>query len=602
MKKIVIICSLLVFIPKFAFAQWTIKQSELPGSKLEQIHNAQPYAVHVVPDEEWNNSNFATDKEPEWFKNAKFGMFIHFGLSTFKNKELSWGVAQRVMPDIKSNDMYPREVWTSWADSLRLENFNQKELVDIIKKSGIKYVVVVAKHHDGFHLWDTKYSNFKSTNSPYGKDFIKEVVNACNTAGVKVGIYYSQRDWYHPDYEPVDENTADVIGSAPYFKAKEGMKVKAGKNHQKYIDYQFDVVKELCTNYGKIDIFWFDAVYWNGMFTPDMWDAERLTRMIRQLQPGILINNRTSIPGDFDTPEQRIGFFQNNRPWESCMTLCEGWSYSPSKVKTPLEVFQQLQSTAIGDGNLLLSWGMMWDGNWDETQKQSFIGAGSYLKKYGEAVYNTHGGPWLPENWGGTTFKGNKVYVHIIHKPENNIIVLPDLGKGFDIVKDKILSGQPISIEKQGKDCIIDLKQIKEIDSPIIIELTTSRNLTIADTQQQRSSGLFSDKKIYGDILLSKKTQSEKNIVLDFNDLKKVKGVEIINENEAKELTVTISLSKDGKSWQTYKTVKLDSKTSQIPVSRSQAGTLIEGIDAKQIKLDFSHPSGHSVTCSIYGE
>ena len=124
-------------------------------------------------------------------------------------------------------------------------------------------------------MWDTQYSDFKSTNSPYKKDFIREVVDACHLADIKVGIYYSQRDWYHPDYQPVDPETAERITVPPYFQAKKGKTVKPGKNHQKYIDYQFDVVRELCTNYGKIDIFWFDANYWGGMFTSDMWCSHR---------------------------------------------------------------------------------------------------------------------------------------------------------------------------------------------------------------------------------------------------------------------------------------------------------------------------------------
>ncbi len=460
-------------------AQWTVKKSELQKSGLEQIYKASPYLVQVVPDKDWDASNFASVSDLQWHRDARFGMFIHFGLSTFKNKELSWGVAQSVMPDMEPG-AYPREVWTSWADSLQLEKFSKEELAEMIKQSGVKYLVVVAKHHDGFHLWDTQYSDFKVTNSPYGKDFVREVLDACRMAGIKTGIYYSQRDWYHPDYSPVDPATIDVIKEAPYYRAKKGMTVQPGKNHHKYIEYQFNAIRELCSNYGKIDIFWFDAVYWNGMFTAEMWDAERLTRMIRELQPGIMINNRTSLPGDLDTPEQRIGIFQNYRPWESCMTLCDTWSYSPSRVKTPSEIFRTVQATAVGDGNLLLSWGMHWNGEWDQLQKQTFEEVGDALSKYGSSIYGTRGGPWLPGKWGGTTFKGNKVYVHIIHKPETGIVSLSK-PKNFGVTKSSVLTGQSITVTENNDGYIIDLRQLPVPDEPVVIELTVSKQLTLDD-------------------------------------------------------------------------------------------------------------------------
>ncbi len=460
-----------IFTCLLANGQWSVKESELKGSALEKIHRSEPHLVHVIPNSEWNKSNFASGKDIEWFKNAKYGMFIHFGLSTLKNAELSWGmVADRKLPDAKGDGLFMKSTWSTFPDSLRLEKFNKKELVQIIRKSKVKYLVVVAKHHDGFHLWDTKFSDFKITNTPYGKDFVREVIEACNEAGIKVGIYYSQRDWYHPDYCPVDPATADWIPNAPHFKAKEGMVAKPGSIHQKYIDYQFNVVRELCTNYGKIDLFWFDAVYWNGMFPAYMWDAERLTRMIRALQPGIIINNRAGLPGDFDTPEQRIGMFQNMRPWESCMALCESWSYTPTRTKTPLEVFRGLQSTAIGDGNFLLSWGMKWDGSWDEDQKESFIKTGEYLKKYGKSIFNTRGGRWMPESWGGTTFSNNIIYVHIVRKPDTGKILLAKRSD-FKLSKSRVLTGQKIQVRELENYYEIDLSIIDTIDEPVIVEL-----------------------------------------------------------------------------------------------------------------------------------
>lgn len=598
--KSILICFLIV---QMIQAQWAIKKSDLPGSHLEQTFINSAPLVHVIPDKEWEESNFASPQDLEWYKEAKYGMFITFGLSTLKNKEISWSHVQRVMPDFRVDEakVCPSDVWTHWADSLSLTKFNKKELVDIIHKSGIKYLVIVAKHHDGFHFWDTNYSDFKITHTPYGKDLIWEIVDACKLAGIKIGIYYSQRDWYHPDYEPIDTMTIHRIKEPPFYKAKEGMTPQVGKKHQKYIDYQFNVVRELCTNYGKIDLFWFDAVYFNGMFTANMWDAEKLTRMIRELQPSILINNRASLPGDFDSPEGRIGMFQNNRPWETCMTLCQTWSYSPTPVKTPLEVFQKLQSTAIGDGNFLLSWGMKWDGDWDETQKQSFLGTGTYLKKYGESIYNTQGGPWLPNEWGGSTFRGNKIYIHIVRKPDTDIFFLPKL-KGIDIENSKVCTGQHISITKRENGYVLNLQQIKMLDSPLIVELTASRIITKSDVQDQIVlQSLFSDQNTYGNVLTSGTLHSKQTFIIDLHQIREMKGLLIKKENYKKNVSVKISLSINGNQWAEHKTLCLPTEINEIPITRIEAGSWIEGVKAQKIKLEFSEEISRPFAYSVYG-
>jgi alpha-L-fucosidase len=162
------------------------------------------HAFEVFSDAEWNRSNLATPEELQWFRDAKYGIFVHFGLSTFKNAELSWGVCQlRVAPD-KGSGPYPASEWMTWKDEFRLPDFDAKQLVKHAQDAGMKYIVVIAKHHDGFHMWETKQSDFKVTNTPFGRDFLKEVAEACHAAGMKFGIYYSQRDWIHPDYEPTN--------------------------------------------------------------------------------------------------------------------------------------------------------------------------------------------------------------------------------------------------------------------------------------------------------------------------------------------------------------------------------------------------------------
>ncbi len=557
-----------------AFAGWTIRESDVKGSNLEQMVKEGSPLVHVVDDAAWERSNFASAEDVAWFREARYGMFICYGLSTFVNRDLSWGVMDGAFPDHHSRGAYPRETWTSWPSKMRLEAFSREGLARILKASGMRYVVVVAKHHDGFHLWDTALSDFKVTNTPYGKDFIREVVEACRLAGVKVGIYYSQRDWYHPDYCPIDPETADPMPRPPRWRAKPGKTPRPGARHARYVDYQFKAVEELCTKYGKIDIFWFDSVWNGGMFTPEMWDAERLTRRVRELQPHILINNRASLPGDFDTPEQRIGMFQNRRPWESCMTLASGWSYTgpKSRPKTPVDIFRKLQSTAIGDGNLLLSWGPRWDGSWAEDQTAVLLRVGEWLKQYGESIYGTRGGPFLPGAWGGATFRGNHVWLHVVRVPKEGKLTLPRL-PGITFVRQEMLSGEGAIFRETPEGYVLDLSGLKRSDQPIILKLTANRELTLKDVQGARQEAPARVAIATGAV----------GQTLSWEGLRTVTAVRVRSKASA---TFTVETSADGETWHAQAPMKVSAQTAvEIPVTVFQAGAFIEGVKANRLRV-----------------
>lgn len=467
MKKISIAGFILFFGLFQVNAQWSVMENDT--SK-----HAPYYLVHKFSPEGWHASNFASEEDLEWFTGMRYGMFIHFGLSSFVGRDLSWGVCYtRKAPD-KGHGDYPDSVWTKWPQHFEFKEFNAREWVDIAGEAGMKYIVVIAKHHDGFHLWDTRYSDFKVTNTPFGRDFLKEIADACHDAGMKFGIYYSQRDWYHPDYAPVDTSVIDRIDDPPFYKVKNGMELQHGKSHEKYIEYQFNAVRELCTNYGKVDIFWFDACWWGGMFTADMWDAESLTRMVRELQPGIIINNRASLPGDFDTPEQKIGMYQSPRPWESCMTLCDSWSWSPTPVKSKKTIIRMLTSTASGNGNLLLSWGPKWEGAFDTLQVRRLKEVGEWLKSYGHTVYNTKGGPWHPEKWGGSTYRGNKIFLHITGDTGDRLNLPPLENK---IIGASSLTGGDVHIDQHDKYVDISLAEVEMDLISTIIELTLEKEI-----------------------------------------------------------------------------------------------------------------------------
>ena len=315
-----------LIVPGAATAQWTIQKGEQRQSKVS-------FLVEELSKKEWDSNSFAKREDVEKWQNLRYGLMISMGLTVKGNAELSWGTIganERKAPDgnaLSDGKSIPMAAWTRWDRDLKLEKFNAREWVRWAKAAGFKYIVPVIKHHEGYHFWDTKFSDYKVTNSPFGRDLFKELVDACHEEGMPIGIYYSQRDWHHPDYEPT--------GWGPD-------KSQPGPDHKKYIEYQFNVVRELLTKYGKIDIFWWDANWWGGMFRESDWDAKRMTKMVRDLQPGIVINNRNSVPGDFDTPEQRMGVFQTNRAWESTVSYEDTWSYTGKGAKTREQVISLL--------------------------------------------------------------------------------------------------------------------------------------------------------------------------------------------------------------------------------------------------------------------
>jgi alpha-L-fucosidase len=449
-------------------AQWSILDTDT-------TKHVPSYLTQKFSASEWNASNFASADEIKWFTDARFGMFIHFGLATYIGKEISGGVCYTYKAPDFGHGLIPESIWQKYPDFLTFKQFNAKEWIETAREAGMKYVVVIVKHHDGFHLWDTHYSDFKITNTPFGRDYLREIAAECHKTGMKLGIYLSQRDWYNPYYSPVDTSLIVEIKDPPYYKAKPGIStVKPGPDHHKYVDYLFNEVRELCTNYGKVDIFWLDAAWWGGMFTADMWDSEKLTRMIRNLQPGIIINNRASLPGDFDTPELILGMYQQ-RPWESCYQLCQTWSWSDTPVKSPGTIIKMLTQTACANGNLLLSWGPRWEGDFDPEQVNCLAEVGKWMRQYGYTIYKTSGGPWFPEEWGGSTRRNDTAFVHIT---DTSIKSLSLSSGGNRIIEVKCITGGSVGYEKDKSGLKFDLTKADHNKNQIIIQIIFNKPVT----------------------------------------------------------------------------------------------------------------------------
>ena len=425
-RLITVLGASLLFLSGPAAAQWAVLEDDPRPREPAHLY-------HVFSQEEWDAYDRASEESVNKFRDARYGLFIHYGLSSFKAADLSWSRKSHAFPDPGEGTIADEE-YDGFAKRFKMERFNATEWVETARRAGFKYIVVIAKHHDGFHMWDTAYSEHKITNSPFGRDYLKELAEACHNAGMPLGVYYSQRDWYHPDYQPLDTDVVERSADPPYWKVRPNAERRAGPKHPRYIEYMHNTVRELLTNYGKIDYLWWDASWWNGMYLADMWKSVEIEREARRLQPHIVINNRASLPGDFDTPEQRLGMFQDQRPWESCISLGPHWAWSPGEAKSTRDVVRLLVGTASGDGNLLISVGARPDGTLDPDHVERLTEVGDWLGRYGHTIYGTRGGPWKPGEWGGATHADGSAYLHVTDWPADSL-ELPDLGKKFNDVR-----------------------------------------------------------------------------------------------------------------------------------------------------------------------
>ena len=373
------------------------------------------------------------------WREMRFGLFIHWGPVSLKGTEIGWSRGGERRGRTGTGTI-PVEVYDNLYKQFNPVQFNADEWVRIAKDAGMKYLVFTSKHHDGFSMFDSQMTDYKITHSPFKRDVVKELADACHKAGLKLGYYYSPVDWYHPDYRT--------------------------ENHVRYIRFMHAQLREICSNYGKIDIIWFDGL--GG--TAEDWDSMNLFKMIRRLQPHVIINNRAGLPADHDTPEQRIGKFQNDRPWETCMTICRQWAWKPDdQMKSLKQCIDTLVRVVGGDGNFLFNVGPMPDGRIESRQVERLKEMGAWLKQYGQTIYGTRGGPFRPGPWGASTHKGNTIYVHLLDGSDERLI-LPAIPK--NIIDGNILTGGKVTVKQtsEGIEIVVPKTHRKELDT--IIELT----------------------------------------------------------------------------------------------------------------------------------
>lgn len=358
----------------------------------------------------------------KWFLHDRFGMFIHWGIYSIPARG-EW---------VRSTEQMPEEDYVKFFEEFNPTDFDPKKWAKAAKDAGMKYAVLTAKHHDGFCLFDSKLTDWKVTNTPYGKDIVREYLDAFRAEGLKVGLYYSLLDWHHPDYPSYGDRNHPL-------RNDEREKDKP-KNFDNYLKYMHGQIEELCRDYGKLDIMWFDFSY--DDMTGEKWKATELVRMVRSYQPDIILDNRLEVSGtgfgsiatdnpsefsgDFVSPEQIIplsGFKDEsgrNIPWEACITMNNNWGYcAKDKNFKPYDmIVRKLVECVSKNGNMLLNVGPDARGNIPEESLNILSQLGKWMKANSESIYGCKSANLpKPEN-GRLTAKGKYIYYHIF---ENSI-------------------------------------------------------------------------------------------------------------------------------------------------------------------------------------
>lgn len=348
-----------------------------------------------------------------WFEEARFGMFIHWGLYALPARH-EW---------VMNREELTAEQYARYFRRFDPDLYDPREWARAARDAGMKYVVLTTKHHDGFCLWDSALTDFKSTNTPAGRDMVRPYVEALRAEGLKVGFYHSLVDWHHPDFT--------IDGVHPQRNSPDMAELNAGRDLGRYRDYLHGQIRELLTGYGQIDYLFFDFSYsadgpedyWGGKGRKE-WDSEALLAMVRELQPGIVVNDRLEIPGDFITPEQYQPagpLLAEGRPvaWEACQTLNGSWGYDRDNLnyKSVDLLIRMLVDGVSKGGNLLLNVGPTGRGNFDARAAESLSGIGEWMRVHSRSIYGAGPSEFTPPADTRYTQRGNRLYVHLFAWP-----------------------------------------------------------------------------------------------------------------------------------------------------------------------------------------
>ena len=319
------------------------------------------------------------DRRMQWWHEARFGMFIHFGLYSVLGRH-EWAMEMEGIPVAEYEQLAKRFNPTPNA---------ARAWAQLAKQAGMKYMVMTTKHHEGFCNFNTKLTNYCAPKQAAGRDLVAEYYEAARSAGMRVGFYYSLMDWHHPDGALCAHDEAA---------------------RQRFVEYIHGQVQELCTNYGKVDVLWYDVAW---PLSAEGWESVKMNKMVRQLQPDILINNRAKIPEDFTTPEQHIQ--ASAEPWEACMTMNDSWGYqrADDDWKSPKTIVRNVVTCARGYGNYLLNIGPKADGSIPAESIEILTSVGAWMGQHGDLIHQAELCEVTRSEFANFTRVGNKLYIHV---------------------------------------------------------------------------------------------------------------------------------------------------------------------------------------------
>jgi alpha-L-fucosidase len=407
----------------------------------------------------------APDARLEQFNNWKFGLFVHWGPCSLASWENTWPLMR---PLDKRQPGNTEAFYATLAPRFNPVRFDADAWVKLAQDAGQRYIVFTTKHHDGFSMWDSLFTDYKITKTPYGKDIVKQLADACLRAHMPLGFYYSLPDMHHPAYRDTTRIIGENFHGEPW-----------RPEWPLYLDYVGLQLTELLTRYGPVSVVWFD-----GISPLEEFEGRRYTRLIHELQPNTLINNRLGVGGDFDTPEQHnpkgvptrkvagdnLNVINNTvagvvpkaedfRPWETCQVITQrNWFYHEDErnFKSVKELIQLLADTAGKGGNLLLDVGPGPDGTIRPEFTERLLAMGAWLKVNGDSIYGTTYGPLQNLPFGRSTRKGNTVYLHVFDWSADGKLRV----EGFDgrVTSVRLLAGgQRLTYRQNGNTVVVDV-------------------------------------------------------------------------------------------------------------------------------------------------
>ena len=403
----------------------------LGGAAGSSLANLQPIAA--APSGQTAVPAPDHDRRIQWWREAKFGMFIHWGLYSILGRE-AWAMGDEDIPLAEYEKLAgqfhpPPHAARAWAR--------------LAREAGMRYMVMTTKHHEGFCLFDSKLTDYSATKQGPGRDLVQEYVEAARAENLRVGFYYSLMDWHHPDWLHAKDDPAA---------------------RKRFVDYIHGQIRELMSNYGKVDILWYDMPV---PLDAQGWRSEEMNSMVLKLQPDIVINNRNLLPGDFSTPEQSTQAARGD--WESCMTMNDSWGYlaGDNNWKSTQQLVQNLVECARDGGNYLLDIGPQADGSVPEPSVSHLKAIGKWLRKNGDAVYATQRCRFPHGNIGVYTRRGNTLYTIIYFWPGETMTVG---GVKFKVNSARFLAtGQAVKFTQKGSQLIFSGLPATAPDDPLTV-------------------------------------------------------------------------------------------------------------------------------------